>query len=84
MDQLTGRIQQNIYDYEGLVLTAYILCAFGFAVLAGLLRRRSVPAMIAAFIPWLAIRLVIEFVFPPPLHDPADGPGGQLRAADRM
>ncbi len=65
MDQLTGRIQQNIYDYEGLVLTAYILCAFGFAVLAGLLLRRSVPAMIAAFIPWLAIRLVIEFVFRP-------------------
>jgi hypothetical protein len=32
-------------------------------VLAGLLIRRSIPAMVAAFIPWLAIRLVIEFVF---------------------
>ena len=31
-------------------------------MLAGLLRR-SIPAMVAAFIPWLAIRLVIEFVF---------------------
>jgi ABC-type transport system involved in multi-copper enzyme maturation permease subunit len=63
MDQLTGRFQHNIYDFEGLVPTAYILCAFGFAVLAGLLIRRSIPAMIAAFLPWLAIRLVIEFVF---------------------
>jgi hypothetical protein len=63
MDQLTGHFQHNSYDYEGLVLTAYILCAFGFAVLAGLLIRRSIPAMVAAFIPWLAIRLVIEFVF---------------------
>jgi len=65
MDQLTGRFQHNIYDFEGLVPTAYILCAFGFAVLAGLLIRRSIPAMIAAFIPWLAIRLVIEFLFRP-------------------
>ena len=63
MDQLTGHFQHNAYDYEGLVLTAYILCAFGFAVLAGLLIRRSISAMVAAFIPWLAIRLVIEFVF---------------------
>ena len=63
MDRVVGHLYQNVYDYEGLVLTAYILCAFGFAVLAGLLIRRSIPAMIAAFIPWLAIRLVIEFVF---------------------
>jgi ABC-type transport system involved in multi-copper enzyme maturation permease subunit len=65
MDQLTGHFQHNIYDFEGLVPTAYILCAFGFAVLAGLLIRRSIPAMIAAFLPWLAIRLVIEFLFRP-------------------
>jgi hypothetical protein len=63
MDRLTGHLEHNIYDFEGLVLTAYILSAFGFAVLAGLLLRRSIPAMVAAFIPWLAIRLVIEFVF---------------------
>jgi hypothetical protein len=63
MDRLTGHFIPNAYDFEGLVLTAYILCAFGFAVLAGLLLRRSIPAMVAAFIPWLAIRLVIEFVF---------------------
>lgn len=70
MDQLTGHLQHNIYDYEGLVPTAYILCAFGFAVLAGLLLRRSIPAMVAAFIPWLAIRLVIEFVFRPHFMTP--------------
>jgi hypothetical protein len=65
MDRLIGHFQHNAYDYEGLVPTAYILCAFGFAVLAGLLIRRSIPAMIAAFVPWLAIRLVVEFVFRP-------------------
>jgi ABC-type transport system involved in multi-copper enzyme maturation permease subunit len=65
MDRLTGHLPNNIYDFEGLVLTAYILCAFGFAVLAGLLLRRSVPAMIAAFIPWLAIRLAVEYLLRP-------------------
>ncbi len=41
MDRLTGHFINNAYDYEGLVLTAYILCAFGFAVLAGLLIRTA-------------------------------------------
>jgi ABC-type transport system involved in multi-copper enzyme maturation permease subunit len=70
MDRLTGRFLHNIYDFEGLVPTAYILCAFGFAVLAGLLIRRSIPAMIAAFILWLTVRLVIEFVFRPHFMTP--------------
>jgi ABC-type transport system involved in multi-copper enzyme maturation permease subunit len=70
MDRLTGHFINNAYDYEGFVLTAYILCAFGFAVLAGLLIRRSIPAMVAAFIPWLAIRLVVEYVLRPHFHAP--------------
>ncbi|MGH3185124.1 MAG: hypothetical protein ACRDOE_24905, partial [Streptosporangiaceae bacterium] len=74
MDRLVGHLVQNSYDFEGLVLTAYILCAFGFAVLAGLLLRRSIPAMVAAFIPWLAIRLVIEFVARPHFLAPLTGP----------
>jgi ABC-type transport system involved in multi-copper enzyme maturation permease subunit len=74
MDRLTGHLLPNIYDFEGLVLTAYILCAFGFAVLAGLLIRRSIPAMVAAFIPWLAIRLVVEFLLRPHFLAPVTGP----------
>ena len=59
-----------IYDFEGPLLTAYILCAFGFAVLAGLLLRRSIPAMVAAFIPWLAIRLGVEYLLRPHFQAP--------------
>jgi hypothetical protein len=84
MDQLTGHFQHNSYDYEGLVLTAYILCAFGFAVLAGLLIRRSIPAMVAAFIPWLAIRLVVEFVFRPHFMTPVTGHVGANCLAQTM
>ncbi|HEX9543274.1 MAG TPA: hypothetical protein VGA04_34595 [Streptosporangiaceae bacterium] len=70
MDRLTGHLINNVYDFEGLVLTAYILCAFGFALLAGLLLRRSIPAMIAAFIPWLAIRLAVEYLLRPNFQAP--------------
>jgi ABC-type transport system involved in multi-copper enzyme maturation permease subunit len=65
MDRLTGHFIHNAYDYEGLVLTAYILFGFGLAVLAGQLLRRSIPAMIAALVPWLAVRILVEFVLRP-------------------
>jgi hypothetical protein len=70
MDRLTGHFINRAYDFEGLVLTAYILCAFGFAVLAGLLLRRTVAAMVAAFGPWLVIRLVVEFILRPRFQAP--------------
>jgi ABC-type transport system involved in multi-copper enzyme maturation permease subunit len=65
MDRLVGHFIHNAYDYEGFVLTAYILCAFGLGVLAGQLLRRSIPAMIAALVPWLALRIVVEFALRP-------------------
>jgi ABC-type transport system involved in multi-copper enzyme maturation permease subunit len=65
MDRLIGHFIHNAYDYEGLVFTAYILFAFGLAVLAGQLLRRSIPAMIAALVPWVAIRIVVEFALRP-------------------
>jgi hypothetical protein len=70
MDRLTGHFINRAYDFEGLVLTAYILAAFGFAVLAGLLLRRTIAAMVAAFSPWLVIRLVTEFLLRPRFQVP--------------
>ena len=65
MDRLTGHFVHNAYDYEGLVFTAYILLAFGLAVLAGQLLRRTIPAMLSALVPWVAVRIVVEFVLRP-------------------
>jgi ABC-type transport system involved in multi-copper enzyme maturation permease subunit len=65
MDRLTGHFVHNAYDYEGLVLTAYILFAFGLAVLFGQLLGRAIPAMLAALVPWVAVRLVVEFLLRP-------------------
>ena len=70
MDRLTGHFIHNAYDYEGLVFTAYIVFAFGLAVLAGLLLRRSIPALLAALVPWVAVRLVVEFVLRPHFMTP--------------
>ena len=62
MDRLTGHFVHNAFDYEGLVFTAYILFAFGLAVLFGRLLRRTIPAMLAALVPWVAVRLIVEFL----------------------
>ena len=76
MDRLTGHFVQNAYDYEGLVFTAYILFAFGLAVLAGQLLRRSIPALLAALVPWVAVRIVVEFVLRPHFMTPLKLTGG--------
>jgi hypothetical protein len=72
MDRLTGHFVHNAYDYEGLVFAAYLLFAFGLAVLTGQLLRRTIPAMLAALVPWVAVRIFVEFVLRPyfmaPLH----------------
>ena len=70
MDRLTGHFINNVYDFEGLALTSYILLAFGLAVLAGLLIRRSIPAMVAALIAWLAVRLTVEYLLRPRFQAP--------------
>jgi hypothetical protein len=70
MDRLTGHFVQNAYDYEGLVFTAYILFAFGLAVLFGQLIGRTIPAMLSALVPWVAVRLIVEFLFRPQFMAP--------------
>jgi hypothetical protein len=70
MDRLTGHFINNVYDFEGLALTAYILLAFGLAVLSGLLIRRTIPAMVTALVTWLAVRLTVEYLLRPRFQAP--------------
>jgi hypothetical protein len=70
MDRLTGHFVHNAYDYEGLVLTAYILFAFGLAVLAGQLLRRTIPGMLSALVLWVAVRIFVEFALRPHFMTP--------------
>jgi hypothetical protein len=52
LDQVTSRLQPGLSTPEGLTFTASLLCAFGLAVLAGLVLRNIIGAMVAAYIAW--------------------------------
>ncbi|MEV5572920.1 ABC transporter permease subunit [Spirillospora sp. NPDC052269] len=61
MDDVTGRFAPGAFDLEGLSLTGYTLFAFALGVLAGLLMRRTVPAIVVAFAGFMAVRMPVEF-----------------------
>jgi hypothetical protein len=56
LDHLDGRMETNVYDVEGLVPTAYALFVLGLAVAIGALWRRTVPALLTAFVGYVAAR----------------------------
>jgi hypothetical protein len=59
LDQVTARIEPVPFGGEGLTFTASLLCSFGLAVLAGLLLRNVIGAMVAAYVGWDIITLVV-------------------------
>ncbi|MFC5181652.1 ABC transporter permease subunit [Actinomadura harenae] len=61
MDQVTGRFAPGAFDLEGLSLTGYTLFAFALGLVAGLLLRRTVPAIVVAFAGFMAVRMPVEF-----------------------
>jgi hypothetical protein len=61
MDQVSGRFVPGAFDLEGLSLTGYTLFAFAAGVLAGQLLRRTVPAIVTAFVAFVAVRVPVEF-----------------------
>jgi len=71
-DTLQGRMSPSGFDIEGLVVPAYALFALAVGVLAGLVFRRTVPAMTATLVVFVATRLVVlKFLrphFDSPLH----------------
>ena len=58
-DTLEGRMAPSGFDIEGLVVPAYALFALALGVLAGLVLRRTVPAMTVTLIGFAATRLVV-------------------------
>lgn len=70
VDQVSGRFSPGAFDLEGLSLTGYTLFAFAAGVLAGLLFRRIVPAIVAALVAFMAVRLPVEFWLRPRYETP--------------
>jgi hypothetical protein len=60
LDRLSARNLPPRFIEEGLVLTCSLLCAFGLALLAGLLLRNTIGAMVAGYVAWdVCLGLVI-------------------------
>jgi ABC-type transport system involved in multi-copper enzyme maturation permease subunit len=67
LDRLSIRLQPPPFNFEGLSLTCSLLCAFGLAVLAGLLLRNTIGAMVAGYFAWEVPFLVVTLLNGP-LH----------------
>jgi len=52
LDRVSIRMQPPPFNFEGVSLVCALLCAFGLAVLAGLLLRNTIGAMVAGYIAW--------------------------------
>jgi hypothetical protein len=60
LDHLHGRMETNVFDFEGIVPFAYTLFAVALVIAFGVLLRRTVLAIGLGFVGYLALRLVIQ------------------------
>jgi hypothetical protein len=52
LDRISIRLQPPPFNFEGLSLTCSLLCGFALAVLAGLLLRNTIAAMVVGYLAW--------------------------------
>jgi hypothetical protein len=57
---LEGRMDNSGYDFEGTVALGYTLFALGLALAAGVVWRRTVPALVVAFAGYIAARIFVD------------------------
>lgn len=58
---LDGRLDTGTYDTEGIVVIAYALFAFGFAVALGAVWRRAAASIAVAFVAYFALRVWVDY-----------------------
>jgi hypothetical protein len=66
LDEVSARAQAPL-NFEGLFLTCSLLCAFALGVLAGLLLRNTIGAMVVAYIAW-EVPFLVATLLSGPLH----------------
>jgi len=57
---LHGRMDNSVYDSEGVVVFSYTLFALGLAAAVGVVWRRAVPALVVAYVGYFASRLFVD------------------------
>jgi hypothetical protein len=85
-DHVDGRIRPASFDVEGLVVPAYAFYALALGVLAGLVLRRTLPAISLAAAAFVATRIGVEALLRPhylaPLHRAVTGTAPVPRTRD--
>jgi len=69
VDRVTSRLQLGPFTSGGPTFTASLLCAFGLGVLAGLLLRNTIGAMVTAYVAW-EIPATVAILMTDPIHIP--------------
>jgi hypothetical protein len=67
LDLVSIRLTPPPFNFEGVSLTCSVLCGFGLALLAGLLLRNTIGAMVAGYLAW-DIPFVVTTLLTGPLH----------------
>ncbi len=62
LDRISIRLQPPPFNFEGLSLTCSLLCGFALAVLAGLLLRNTIAAMVVGYLAWEVPFLVVTLL----------------------
>jgi hypothetical protein len=70
-DRLSAnRIDPSIFDQRGIAPVAYALFAFALGAAAGIIIRRTLPAIAATLVGFVAVRMVVQFLVRPHLLTP--------------
>lgn len=67
LDLVSIRLTLSPFNFEGLALTCSVLCGFALALLAGLLLRNTIGAMVAGYFAW-DVPFVIIMLLTGPSH----------------
>jgi hypothetical protein len=60
LDHVNGRMEPNVFDFEGIVPYAYTLFAVGLVIALGLITRRAVTAGGVALVAYFALRVGLQ------------------------
>ena len=69
LDQVSGRLPFES-NAQGVVFTCSLLCSFGLGVLAGLLLRNTIGAMVVTYVAWEVSSIPVLLTSTGPLHVP--------------